>query len=67
MCKKQKEERSFGILATVKFTVVEMAYNLFTASNLPKEVTFSYFPVFTVTLPFQHFTLLSLFLLHGEG
>jgi hypothetical protein len=43
---------SYGILATVKFTVIEMAYDFFTASNLPKEVPFSYLPVFTMTLPF---------------
>jgi hypothetical protein len=49
---KKTRKTSYGILATVKFSVVKMAYDFFTASNLPKEVPFSYLPVFTMTLPF---------------
>lgn len=50
------------LLASVEFAVVKMADDFFTSSNLPKEITFSDFPVFTMTLPLENLSFLHLFL-----
>lgn len=40
-----------------------MANYSFTAGNFPKKFPFGYLPIFSVTLPFEDFSLFNLFLL----
>lgn len=73
MKQKKKSDKRDGyciLLAAVEFLMVEVTYDFVTPCDLAQEVALTYFSVFTMSLPFECFSLfhfsLNMVLVHSQ-